>query len=301
MNVSKPSLEKITPNFGSSYSIKQYVGPPDKRHPFWHFHPEVELTYVRGGNGRRHVGSHMSMFRNGLLIFLGSNLPHFPFTDELTGNKTKTVIQMKEDFLGNAFLDIPEIGAIRQLFDLGKAGICYYGVTKRKIGARIEALPQLRGFPRLLELLDILYELSISEDGQLLNADGFSMEIDMQDNARINDIYDFVDKNYKRQITLTEIADKSSMTVPAFCRYFKKVSKKTFIQFVNEYRIVKSCKLISLGNHSIGEISYETGFNSISQFNRLFKSVTGQSPTEYRKELKQLLISGQSHQNSMME
>jgi AraC-like DNA-binding protein len=291
MKLAKPSLEKITPTFGSSYTIKQFQGPPEIHKPFWHFHPEVELTYIKGGNGRRHVGSHMSMYRNGLLIFIGSNLPHYGFTDSTTGFSRKTVIQMKEDFLGNAFLDVPEIGAIRQMFELGKLGICYYKVTKKQIGARIEALPSLRGFPRLIELLSILHELAISEDAKMLNADGYSMEVGRQDNDRINVIYDFVNNNYKRTITLEEISNEANMTIPAFCRYFKKISRKTFIQFVNEYRIVQACKLMSDGNYSIAEICYESGFNSLSQFNRLFKASTKQSPSEYRKELKQLLMS----------
>ena len=95
----KPALEKVSPEFGSSFTIKQYVeqaGEKQQYQPFWHFHPELELVFINGGNGKRHIGNHLSYFNNGDLILIGSNLPHYGFTDRLTGNCAETVIQMRK-------------------------------------------------------------------------------------------------------------------------------------------------------------------------------------------------------------
>ena len=107
----KPTLEKISPEFGSSFTIKQYfedsIGKSNHQ-PFWHFHPELELVFVNGGSGKRHIGNHLSYYQGGDLILIGSNLPHYGFTDRLTGNRSEIVVQMKRDFLGLSLIHISE-------------------------------------------------------------------------------------------------------------------------------------------------------------------------------------------------
>lgn len=287
--MTKPTFEKINPAFGSSISLKQYADPLRNKLPFWHFHPELELVYVNGGSGKRHIGSHLSYFNNGELIFIGANLPHFGFTDRLTSNQSETIVQMREDFLGAHFFDIPEMAQIKILFEKAKLGLSFHGKTKRKIGHKIEKLGKYDYYDRLLKLLDILKELSFSEEYAILNVDGFVLETQPQDNDRINVTFNFVRDHFKRAIPLEEISEAVSMTVPAFCRYFKKISGKTFTQFVNEYRLVHASKLLAEQPTSITEICFQSGFNNFSHFNKLFKQFTGKSPSIYRKELKQLV------------
>jgi transcriptional regulator GlxA family with amidase domain len=115
------------------------------------------------------------------------------------------------------------------------------------------------------------------------------LEINMQDNNKVNVIYDFVRDNFTRPITLEEVADLVSMTEPAFCRYFKKISGKTFTKFVNEYRLVHASKLLAEQPLSITEICFQSGFNNFSHFNKKFKEFTDKSPSEYRKHLRHLV------------
>jgi AraC-like DNA-binding protein/uncharacterized RmlC-like cupin family protein len=286
----KPALETITPTFGSSFTVRRFEDPCSNSNPFWHFHPELELVYVKGGSGKRHIGNHLSYFHDGDLIFIGSNLPHSGFTDRLTGNESEIVVQMKSDFLGTNFFDIPEMASIKQLFERAKMGIAFHGVTKEIVGERLSKLPDLENFERLVELLSILRIMEASTEYQVLNAEEYALEVRPQDNDRIRKVYQFVRKNFDRQISLEEIASIANMTVPAFCRYFKKQSGKTFTQFVNEVRIVHACKLLSEKASSITEISFESGFNSFSHFNKSFKEITGKSPSDYRKELKQIVF-----------
>jgi transcriptional regulator GlxA family with amidase domain len=115
------------------------------------------------------------------------------------------------------------------------------------------------------------------------------MEMQVQDNDRINMIFNYVKDHFQDQISLQHIAEMSSMTVPSFCRYFKKITKKTFTHFVNEYRVVHASKLLAEKPISIANISYESGFNNFSHFNKLFKEFTGKSASEYRHELKSVI------------
>jgi AraC-like DNA-binding protein len=289
MKITPPNFEIIAPSFGSSFYFSKYVENANSKAHLWHYHPEIELVYVNGGAGKRQIGSHISYYTNGDLILIGSNLPHCGFTNEQTGNKNETVIQMKPDFLGDDFLEISEMKNIRNLFNQAKAGIAFEGETKKKIGKKIELMEKQSPFERLLTMLDILNELELSNEFKILNADGFSMEMQMQDNDRINTVFNYVKDNFQEHITLEEVAVLVSMTVPSFCRYFKKITHKTFTKFVNDYRLVHASKLLAEKPISITEICYESGFNNFSYFNKSFKEFTGKSASQYRQELRSVL------------
>lgn len=286
-NLLRPKFEKIVPNFGSSFSYRIYnQGHQNKNHTFWHYHPELELVYVNGGSGKRQIGSHISYYRKGDLILIGSDLPHCGFTDSLSGHECETVIQIKPDFLGNSFFDIAEMKNIKALLETSRMGIVFHGDEKRRIGKEIENLNSKNSFEKLTGLLSILHHLSEAENYTILNAQGFVLEAELQDNNRINVIFNFVKEEFHRPIPLEEIAGISNMTVPSFCRYFKKITGKTFVQFVNEYRLVHATKLLHEKQMSILDVCFETGFNNFSHFNKQFKKFTGKSPSYYRNELK---------------
>ena len=115
------------------------------------------------------------------------------------------------------------------------------------------------------------------------------METQVQDNDRINMVFNYVKDHFQEQISLEEVASMASMTVPSFCRYFKKITKKTFTRFVNEYRVVHASKLLAEKPIGISDICFESGFNNFSHFNKLFKEFTGKSASQYRQELKSII------------
>jgi AraC-like DNA-binding protein len=291
MKTRKPTLEKISPEFGSSIFVRRHENYAFQGEikPFWHFHPEIELIYVNKGKGKRHIGNHLAYFSNSQLLLIGPNLPHNGFTDRLTINGSQTLVQFKPDFLGESFINIPEMESINNLFERSKMGIVFGAKTKKKIGHKIENLTGKKGFKKILELLEILHTLAKAKDYTILNADGFAFEAEPQDSAKVDIIFKHVSQNYKEHISLDEIADKVSMTVPAFCRYFKKVTGKTFTKFVNEYRVVHATKLLSESQLSITDVSFECGFNNFSHFNKVFKEFTGKSASKYRSELRQII------------
>ncbi len=283
------TLEIIEPSFGSSFTLAKYVENENSKAHFWHHHSEIELVYVNGGSGKRQVGSHISYYTSGSVILIGSNLPHCGFTDENTGNSRETVIHMRPDFLGADFFGISEMKKIKHLFNRAKAGIVFIGETKKRIGSKIEIMENQLPFERLLTLLAILNEMEEATEFKVLNAEGFSMELQMQDNDKINTVFNYVKDNFQEQITLEEVAVLVSMTVPSFCRYFKKITQKTFTKFVNEYRLVHASKLLAEKPISIAEVCFECGFNNFSYFNKSFQEFTGKSASQYRKEHRSVL------------
>ena len=283
------ALEIISPSYGSSFTIAKYNESSNIKSHLWHYHPENELVYVHGGSGKRQIGSHLSYFTDGDLILIGSNLPHCGFTNSQTGNKSETVIQMKPDFVGNDFFNIPEMAAVKNLLQQAKAGIAFLGESKARIGAKIEMMHQLDPFDRLIALWSILKEMSESNESIILNAVGFSLELQVQDNDRINVVFNYVKDHFQEPIALEEVAYLVSMTIPSFCRYFKKITNKTFTTFVNEYRIVHASKLLAEKPMSINEVCFESGFNNFSHFNKSFKAYTGKSASQYRNELKTII------------
>lgn len=263
-----------------------YPGPVK---PFWHFHPEIELVYVDKGSGKRHIGNHLSYFNNSQLVLLGSNLPHNGFTDRLTVNGSETLVQFLPDFLGESFLAIPEMKNINKLYKRAQKGILFGVSTKKRVGPKIKNLPEVKGMARILLLLEILEDLANAQDYKLLNVDGYAVETEPQDSTKMEVVYRHINDHFQRQISLEEISEKANMTVPAFCRYFKKTTGKTFTKLVNEYRVVHATKLLSESNMSIADVAFECGFNNFSHFNKLFKEFTGKSASKYRAELKRIV------------
>ena len=289
----QPILEQVVPTPGSSFLVKHYPEPTKRANklPNWHYHPELELVYVNGGHGRRHVGSHVSHFRDGELILIGSNLPHMGFTDRQTNNRKETVVQFAKNFPNYDFLELPELRDVKSLLTRALNGLSFGGRTKAVQGARLERLIELPPLSRMLLLVDILNELAHSDEVESLNADGFHLEVETHGYERFRAIQQYVTDNFRSDIPLDTIAGVANMSVPAFCRYFKKTTNKTFVHYVTNFRIVLACKLLGDDHSTVQEVAYDSGFNSVSQFNRAFKKFTGQSPTEYRRELRMTVLS----------
>ncbi len=196
---------------------------------------------------------------------------------------------MLPDFLGPHFFESPEMRWIQQLIERSKLGLSFFGKTKATVGPLIEVLPKLNPFERILGILRILQALAKSHEYHILNASGFSFEVVQQDNVRLNRVLNYVREHFKEPLSIPEMADYTSMTEPSFCRYFKGTTGKSFIQFLNEYRLVHAVKLLSEENMSIQEVCYASGFNNYSHFTKLFKQFQGRTPSDYRKSVKHLV------------
>ena len=289
-----PILEQVVPRPGTSFLVKHYDNPSVRANklPNWHYHPELELVYVNGGHGRRHVGSHVSHYTDGELILIGSNLPHMGLTDPQTEHRKETVIQFAPNFPNYEFLDLPEMRQVKSLMHRARNGLSFTGAIKQQQGSRLERLVDLDPLGRLLTLIDVLHQLARTDHYESLNVDGFHLEVETHGYDRFRDVQQHVTENFRDDISLEAIASVAAMTVPAFCRYFKKTTGKTFVNYLNDFRVVYSCKLLADEHSTVQEVAYDSGFNSVSQFNRAFKKHTGMTPTEYRRELRLTVYGG---------
>lgn len=284
-----PKLKKVEPDFGSSIRYSRFTERNPDAKAFWHYHPEVELVYIEKGYGNRYVGNHISSFDKGDLILMGPNLPHFGYEFGLQGINEEIVVQFREELINESSFNIPEFENVNNLIQKSKSGISFFGATKKKIGEELLLMEDKDPFDKLLNLLKILNILAQSTEFQVLNADGITLVIQNQGDDRINKVYQYVKENYQAEISLEEISEIAIMTVPSFCRYFKKYTKQTFTQFVNEFRVRQAIRLIAAGNKSITQIAMDVGFNNFSHFNKQFKKVTGKSASQYKRSMYQIL------------
>lgn len=276
----KTEYENITPDRGSSFKVLHWRSHEDRF--FWHQHPEYEIVYIHKGSGKRHIGQHLSHFEEGELMFIGPNVPHLNFGYGADYEHEEIVVQLRDTFLGESFLQSPELQDVNRLFELSKKGLNFFGETRQEVANLMLTLPQLGHFERLIQLLIILQKLATSKEYNLLKINGISYEHSHREEARIRQIYGYVEQHYQHEIDVQTVADLANLTVPSFCRYFKKITQMTFTDFVNEYRIKQASKLL-VQNHSVTDVCYSSGFNNLSHFTKTFKAVTGKTPREYKK------------------
>lgn len=282
----KLELEPISfENKSFSYNIYDNSNHnPAEKHQKWHYHPEIELVYVNNGSGKRQVGLNLSNYNDGLLILVGSNLPHTGFTDYFDDERKEVVIQFKENFLGDSLNEVFEFKNIFNLLKTSKKGIAFEGDIKKKIGLAMLGLQYETSFQKVITLITILNDLSRSKNYEILNISNYNIN-GINENERIRKAFNFIKDNYKKEVSLENVAKEVHMTVPSFCRYFKSQTNKTFIQFLIEYRINNALKLLIQSDKDIKNICYECGFNNYSHFNRSFKKINLISPSDYRKKI----------------
>jgi len=282
----RPDYESISPDLGHSYKYGSYdINSPNNNKLRWHYHPEVELVYINSGVGKRQVGTHLSNYTEGDLVLIGSYLPHTGFTKGFNNGQKEIVIQFNQDIFTNAFNGIEELKSINHLLELSKKGIAYSGAIKDDIGIRMEGLKYETQLDGLLTFIKILYDLSIYTEKQILNAEGYAFISSPVENKRLKIIFNYIRDNFMDQIALDDLAAIVYMTPQSFCRFFKKSTNKTFTNFLNEYRINHSTKLLSETDQDIKSICFKSGFNNLSNFFRNFKRITNHTPNSYRDQI----------------
>lgn len=272
-------LEKVEFEPGKSFKLFS----PRLRNTFlWHYHPEVELVYVEADAGIRHVGTHISTYTQSDLVFIGGNLPHLNFDYRLRSDYHQIVIQLRTDFLGTAVGLVPEFSVINNLFKSAEYGIAFNGETKNLVAQKLKQLGSLNSLDQLLQLINIFQLLANSNERVILNDDLTSKNFILKDKIRMGAIYEYIDSQYHQKPDVNIVAEKVNLTTPAFCRYFKRQTNMTFTEFVNQYRIERAKNLL-MQNHNVSETCYAIGFESISYFNKLFKQIVGENPSDFRR------------------
>jgi len=289
MELRKVHHEEVAPTTGSSFTIKKFSRQFSRNRSKWHAHPEFEIVYISNGNGNRHISNSLTSYKDGDLIFIGPNLPHLGFSEKLDIEHTEIVIQLTQDFLGSQFFTRPEFEDIAILFEKARNGVSFRGKFKHEIGEQMIAMVDMKPLPRLLKLFEILQSMATAKNLRPLNAERIDVHVDSVDSERLQVISEYIKNNFHEPIRVADIAAEIGMTDPAFCRYFKKLTRKTFNQFLNEYKIGHACRMIRKSSFTLASISQECGFLNISNFNKQFKRIMGETPSEFRKRHEQVI------------
>ncbi len=275
----KIKKEIVLPDPGQSFRLFK---PRLRNSFFWHYHPEYEMVYVEAVTGIRHVGQHISSYTDSDLVLIGSNVPHLNFDYGVKTEYHQIVVQLKENFMGDAFIETPEFSSIRQLFEKAYLGLSFHGKTKKIVAGKLTSMQLLPHFEQLLNLLEIFEILAASKEVTELNDKDTTIKLFFDDRIRMGAVYKYIHANYDKSPDVNAIAASVHLSTSAFCRYFKKQTRMTFTDFVNQYRVTQAKTLLLKGS-SVTEVCYEVGFESLSYFNKLFRKLTGENPSAFKK------------------
>ncbi len=259
----------------------------------WHYHPEYELVLVTKSKGRRMVGDHIGYFEEGDLVFIGSMVPHLWVNDseyyqsDHAEMAEAIVIQFEEIFIGERFLEIPEMHPVKTFLNLSNRGMVIKGEARRKITALMKEMVHMNGIQRLAGLFNIFDVLASNTEFDLLASPGYQKASQFDGRDRFSIITEYIVRNSHHNITLPEVAAQANMAVTTFCNFFKEHHRVTFVEYLNRVRVGHACQLLSSTNKIVSEIAYECGFNNLANFNRQFKKIKAMPPVEYRKSIRE--------------
>ncbi|MEQ9289345.1 MAG: AraC family transcriptional regulator [Cyclobacteriaceae bacterium] len=274
----EPLYQKVEIGSNASFLMK------DTFNPLFHFHPEYELILFRKGKGKGIIGNKTTSYQPYSFFMLGPNLPHCFTSDNNEENKAY-VIQLNREVLDSTIGSIPETKPILLLLEKAKYGLKFQNELGKHHYEKFHLLFELNGFEKLINLLSILNDLAKTSGVELLTSPGSLPKVNLKEYERINIVYEHVFNKFKGPIALKEVAALLNLTEIAFCRYFKKITRRTFITYLNEYRIGHACKLLSTTDKNVSEIAFESGYESIANFNKQFRKHTGTSPKRYKNKV----------------
>ena len=250
-----------------------------------HYHEEYELNLIlNGGGAKRVVGGHIEVIDDLELTLIGPNLYHAWFTNQCQSEAiTEITIQFHKDLFDEKFLKRNQLSFLKSMLERSHRGISFAPETIIKVKERIQALDKKSGFDSVLELLYILHDLSLSPKLNTLSESSFTNDKFYYNSRRIEKVFEHMNNNYNKQVTLAEVARIANMPEASFSRFIKKRTGKTFIDSLNEIRLGHASRMLIDSTTTVAEIAYKCGFNNISNFNRIFKRKKLCIPKEFRE------------------
>ena len=276
----KPLIEKLPLAEDTSFLAKTFATPHFEVP--WHQHIEYELIFFTAGEGASFIGNYVGDFKSGDIFFLGSNLPHTFQKADKDLFTSAVVIQFKEDFWGNDFMQMPESRLIKNLFETSVHGLKMNDNCRKQLSPLIIKLEKAKGFERIITLCNCLLLIAQQQDYIRLSTQEIKA-FNSKNKERIDKILQYTIDYFQEPVTLEDVAKSVAMSIPAFCNYFKKSTKKTYIDFLNEVRVGYACKQLIDTQNNIASICYDSGFNTLANFNKQFLKVKNLTPSGYRK------------------
>ncbi|MGJ8743988.1 AraC family transcriptional regulator [Polaribacter sp.] len=258
----------------------------------WHYHKEFELLYISQSNGIRFVGDSVAPFFPGDLVLVGSYLPHLwrndpSYYENESTQKVQTIVtKFTGDFLGNDLFQIPDFYGVKKLIEDCKLGLSFGKEVSKHFHKDIMELPKLSSTEQHIRILSILHRLSlVDKKSRVVLSSSDMRQSTTESSERIDTVLKFISDNYASSISLDDISNVACMTTNSFCRFFKKMTNKSFTQFLNEIRIRNASRILVQESLPVSEVCYIVGFNSITNFNKQFKQIMGATPKKFREDI----------------
>ena len=252
---------------------------------YWHYHPELEIDLVLKGRGLRFVGDSIGNFEEGDLCLLGSNLPHTWNSLPQPGKPARSIyVQFSAECFGPGFFSAPEMQLVEKLFATARQGLRFHGKTQQAVMERMLALRERprSNWRRTCDLIWILGTLAESRETTPLTTGASAAVRSEHGDRRLQRVLDFMNAEADNIPSQIEAAQHARLSPQAFSRFFKRSIGKTYVQYRNELRVGRACRLLLESGRSITEVAMDAGFNNLSNFNAQFLEIKGLTPRAYR-------------------
>lgn len=278
---------------------KRYLLPNDTRkailvgyyrgcpHFLFHYHPEYEMVLTRSSGGKRIIGDTISEYLRYDFVLLGPNIPHTWVSEHLletTTERDNIVVHFTRESLGLSFLAKSEMAAVNQLLDKSSRGLFFGTDIIRQAEPFMDKIAVSQGLEQLIDFLSVLNLLTACPIQQEIVSPRFDCSLIDSDSKNFARVLEYIHQNNEQPIRLDSIAAHLYMSTPSFTRFFRRMTGKSFIAYLNEWRIRHACVLLHETNESILEISLKSGFANLSHFNRQFITLMKTTPRDYRKK-----------------
>lgn len=250
----------------------------------WHYHPECELTLITKGTGKRMVGDSYESFEAGDLVLVGSGLPHSWASERERGqdNFSEAIVVQFSGSLFEGFFAFTEFSAIKKMLEQSSRGLVF--TEKSDAVSLMQSLPERKSAERVAILILILEKLTAQKPRYLSSVHFVAMKGE-ENEKRINKVYRYVQHHFKKPIQLEKVAAHIHLSPSAFCKFMKRASGKTFSDYVNDVRIAHACKLLTETDKPVSAISFSSGFESLTYFNRVFLKKKNITPVRFRNKM----------------
>jgi len=254
----------------------------------FNFHMGCQITLLVNGHGERWIGDHVAAYRSGELAMMGAYLPHRWREASRSTAHYAVVVNFAEDFLGQSFLERPEVESLRRLFARARRGLGFSGATLAAATALMRKLPEQSGLDRLLTLLTLLHCFSVapaSEARELAGPD-YILPVDGGDGDRLTRVFQHIRDHLDQPLGRSGLARLIGLSDSAFSRFFAARVGRTLPDYLNEVRIGRACRLLIEGDAGIADIARQCGYGSLANFNRRFLALRGATPSGWRARLR---------------
>jgi AraC-like DNA-binding protein len=264
-----------------------------------HQHPELQIMLIEQGEGTLIAGDYLGRFGPGDLFVIGSELPHVFRSDKhhyhtpSKPNAQSISIYFNESYLGEFFWRLDELVEVRKFLASAELGFRVDGPEREEITQLIRGMRHEKGLKKIISFFRLLDRLSSCRHLTKLCITPWSEKFPADEGKRMNNVLAFTFREFHRKVYIEEVAEVAHLSPEAFCRFFKLRTRKTYTNFLNEVRVSQACKLLITNELSVQDICFQTGFSNLSNFNRIFKRITGKTPSQYVRVSMTAMLNGQ--------